>query len=211
MRKTGRSGIRGRREFLRTGGAAAAALAGATTTASARAPQEGDGRRLDLPLLNAVAEVVLPPEIGEAGVRDALRDFVRWLDGFEPVANLPHPYLSSSEVRYGPGDPAPGWGAQLRALDLRATRRHQRGFAALDPEIRRSMLAADLAGHTGSGSLPRPERATHVAVGLLARFYSRPLAADLAYGVRIGTRACRDLPSGAEAPAALATSGGDPA
>ncbi len=200
--------MRGRREFLRTGGAAAAALASAGV---ARAGQDGGAtsdRRLDLPLLNAVAEVVLPPEIGEEGVRNALRDFVRWLDGFEPVAELPHPYLSSNAVRYGPADPAPMWGSQLRGLDLLATKRYGRGFASLDPATRRGILEADLAGHAPDGGLPRPAAASHVAIGLLARFYSRGMAADLAYGVRIGAQACRDIPSGAEAPAPLETGGG---
>ena len=198
---------RGRREFLRTGGAAAAAVAGAGVAPAAGAPQAGSERRLDLPVLNAVAEVVLPPEIGDDGIRNALRDFVRWLDGFEPVAELPHPYLSSNEVQYGPADPAPLWGSQLRALDLLATRRHGRGFATIEPETRRRILEADLAGHAADGRLPRPAAASHVAIGLLARFYARGAAADLAYGVRIGAQACRDIPSGAGAPVPLETGG----
>ncbi len=208
MKATGSRASQGRREFLRTGGAAAAALAGAGAVPAAGAAQEAGDRRLDLPLLHAVAEAVLPPEIGDAGVRDALRDFARWLEGFEPVAELPHPYLSSSDVRFGPGDPAPMWGAQLAALDLLATKRHGAGFASLDVETRRAMLSADLARHAPDGRLPAPAAATHVAVGVLARFYARPAAADLAYGARIGTRACRDLASGAEAPAPLATGNG---
>ena len=198
--REGRPGGTARREFLKTTGAVAAAVA---APGAAAAAQEADGRRLDLPLLQAVAEAVLPPEIGGDGVREALRDFVRWLDGFEPVAELPHPYLSSDQVRYGPPDPAPMWAAQLAALELLAQKRHGAGFAALAPERRRGLIAADLERYAPDRDLPAPAYATHVAVGLLARFYSRPAAADLAYGVRIGAAACRDLASGAEKPPAL--------
>ena len=197
----------GRREFLRAGGAAAAAVAGAGVATPAAALQPSNERRLDLPLLNAVAEVALPPEIGADGIRRALRDFVGWLDGFEPVAERPHPYLSSSEIRFGPADPAPMWGSQLEALDLLARKRRGRGFAALETGDRRAILEADLAGHARDGVLPAPAAASHVAIGLLARFYARGATADLAYGARIGAQACRDIPSGAEAPPPLETGG----
>ena len=160
---------------------------------------------LDLPLLQAFAEAVLPEEVGPDGVRDALRDFVTWINGFEPVAELPHPYLSSVEVQYGPPHPAPRWASQLQALDLLATREHGAGFSELPLAKRRDLIAADLERHDAEADFPRPAYAGHVAVGLLARFYSRSRAADLAYGARINARACRDLASGADMPAPLAT------
>ena len=179
----------------------AAAAPGAAGAALARQPDSAP--TLDRALLNAVAEAVLPNEIGTEGIREALRDFVRWLDGFEPVAELPHPYLSSDELRYGPADPAPMWASQLEALDLLAKKRHGAGFASLPAGTRREMLAADLSGHAADGRLPAPAYATHVALGVLARFYVRPTASDLAYGARINAAACRDLASGAVKPAPL--------
>ena len=195
-----------RRRFLKTSGAVVAAVA-APAGAAAKAEQEGQSLSLslDLPLLHAFAEAVLPEEIGAEGVREALRDFVTWMNGFEPVAELPHPYLSSVEVQYGPPHPAPRWASQLQALDLLATKAHGSGLADLPVDRRRELIAADLERHDAGADLPRPAYAGHVAVGLLARFYSRPRAADLAYGVRINARACRDLPSGAVMPPSLAT------
>lgn len=195
-----------RRKFLKTSGAVVAAVA-APAGATAKAGQESRSlaRSLDLPLLQAFAEAVLPEEIGADGVRDALRDFVTWLDGFEPVAELPHSYLSSVEVRYGPPHPAPRWVSQLEALDLLANKAHGSGLADLPVDKRRELIAADLERHDAGEDLPRPAYAGHVAVGLLARFYSRSRAADLAYGARINARACRDLASGAVMPAPLAT------
>lgn len=194
-----------RRKFLKTSGAVVAAVA----VPAGAAPQEGQSLSLslDLPLLHAFAEAVLPPEIGADGVRDALRDFVTWMNGFEPVAELPHPYLSSVEVQYGPPHPAPRWASQLQALDLLATKQHGSGLADLPVEKRRELIAADLERHDAGEDLPRPAYAGHVAVGLLARFYSRSQAADLAYGVRINAVACRDLASGATMPEPLATTG----
>jgi len=200
------SGPSSRRKFLKTSGAVVAAVA-APAGAAAETAQEGQSLSLslDLPLLHAFAEAVLPAEIGADGVRDALRDFVTWMNGFEPVAELPHPYLSSVEVQYGPPHPAPRWASQLQALDLLATKEHGAPFAELPVATRRGLIAADLERHDAGGDLPRPAYAGHVAVGLLARFYSRPRAADLAYGARINARACRDLASGAVMPAPLAT------
>ena len=204
---TGRAGgerSSSRRTFLKSSGAVIAAVAAPAGAATAVA-QESQFLSLDLPLLQAFAEAVLPEEIGPDGVRDALRDFVTWINGFEPVAELPHPYLSSVEVRYGPPHPAPRWAAQLQALDLLATKQYGATLAELSLETRRKLVAADLERHDAEGDFPRPAYAGHVAVGLLARFYSRPKAADLAYGARINAAACRDLVSGADMPAPLAT------
>ena len=203
--KNGGKKASSRRKFLKTSGAVVAAVA-APAGAAAKAGQESQSLSLslDLPLLHAFAEAVLPQEIGADGVRDALRDFVTWMNGFEPVAELPHPYLSSVEVQYGPPHPAPRWASQLQALELLATKQHGSGLADLPVEKRRELIAADLERHDADGDLPRPAYAGHVAVGLLARFYSRPHAADLAYGARINPAACRDLASGAVMPAPLA-------
>ena len=204
---TGRAGgeqTSSRRRFLKSSGAVVAAVAAPAGAATAAAQEaQSLSLSLDLPLLQAFAEAVLPEEIGPDGVRDTLRDFVTWINGFEPVAELPHPYLSSVEVRYGPAHPAPRWAAQLQALDLLATKQHGAALAELSLEARRKLVAADLERHGAEENFPRPAYAGHVAAGLLARFYSRPQAADLAYGVRINAAACRDLASGADLPAPL--------
>lgn len=204
-----------RRRFLRSSGAVvAAAVTPAVTPAALRAEEqsphraEAISRRLDLPLLHALAAAVLPSEIGASGVEEAVRDFVRWLDGFEPVAELPHPYLSTDRVAYGPPDPAPRWASQLAALDLLAQKSRGAGFADLPLDARRELVAEDLERHGAESPLPAPARAPHVAAGFLARFYSRPAAADLAYGVRINAAGCRDLESGAERPAPLTGAAG---
>lgn len=195
-----------RRRFLKSSGAVVAAVAApAGVAAAAKQETQALSLSLELPVLQAFAEAVLPEEIGPDGVRDTLRDFVTWMNGFEPVAELPHPYLSSVEVQYGPAHPAPRWASQLQALDLLATKEHGVGLAGLPLKTRRDLIAADLERHGAEERFPTPAEAGHVAAGLLARFYSRPKATDLAYGVRINAQACRDLASGADMPAPLAT------
>ena len=198
--REGRPGGTARREFLKTTGAVAAAVA---VPGAAAAAQEADGRRLDLPLLQAVAEAVLPPEIGADGVREALRDFVRWLDGFEPVAELPHPYLSSDQVRYGPPDPAPMWAAQLAALELlapKAPRRRLRGarIGAAPESHRRRPRAVRAGPGPARPRLRDPCRGGSAGPLLFAPCRRRPR-------LRRPHRAaaCRDLASGAEKPPAL--------
>ncbi|MCA9739576.1 MAG: hypothetical protein KC645_18260, partial [Gemmatimonadetes bacterium] len=83
---------------------------------------------LDGGLLRAVAVLVLPAELSPVEQEEAVQGFERWAAGYEPVAELNHGY-GTSEIRYGPPDPRPGWAAQLRGLDLEAQRRSQTGFA----------------------------------------------------------------------------------
>ena len=197
-----------RRRFLTRSGAVVAAVAAPAGVAAAQ-ESGSPSRELDVSLLGALAEAILPEEIGSDGVADALRDFITWTGGFEPVAELPHPYLSSVEVQYGPPHPAPRWAAQLQALDLLATKRHGAGLSELPVGKRRALIVADLERHDAGEDFPRPAYAGHVAVGFLARFYSRPVAADLAYGVRINAAACRDLASGAARPAPIEPAGAE--
>jgi hypothetical protein len=44
-----------------------------------------------------------------------------------------------------------------------------------------------------AGGLPEIDRAPHIAVGLLAHFYSSAAAQDLCYRARIGKGTCRPL------------------
>ena len=197
-----------RRTFLKQSGAALSAAAvgaglpsrvdgglGGTDSAS-----EPTARRLDTELLRAVAEVVLPSEVGEAGRVEAVASFAAWADAYEPVAELNHGY-GTSEIRYGPPDPVPAWTAQLEALELEARQRAGSSFAALDLARRRDLIASqDL---DGGSSLPSPLRARHVAVALMAHWFASPEAVDRCYGRRIAERACRGIDSAPDEPRTL--------
>ena len=184
-----------RRTFLKQGFAltAAAATTGATPDPSREAPSAAP----DPELLRSLAEVVLPSELGEQGREGAMRSFERWLEAYEPAFELNHGY-GTHEIVYGPADPAPGWRAQLEAMDLEARRRTDSGFSDLPVEERRELVARQLSGE--GGGLPSPARARHVAVGLLAHWATSSSAHDLAYRARIGRHRCRGLDDLGEPP-----------
>jgi hypothetical protein len=195
-----------RRSFLKRSAtvlaSAAAGLHAAPAEAAAVARTAPDPA-----LLSAVAEAVLPSEIGAAGVRRVTRDFQRWMDGFEPVAELEHAYGPPNEIEYGPPDPAPRWGAQLEALDLEARRRLAHPFAELPLEQRRELLRRQLRGDAAS-RFPEPAQAEHVAMGLLAFYFARPEATDLCYRAMIRKETCRGLETAPDMPRPLQSEAG---
>ena len=158
---------------------------------------------LDAALLQAVAEAVLPSELGADGIARATQAFQAWLAAYEPVAERSHGY-GTAELDYLPPDPAPGWSAQLQALDLEAQRRHGGGFISMDVEARRVLLMRHMSSERGP-RLPDPLEARHVAVGLLAWWCASPAAADLCHRASIGRQSCRPLSSVMERPATRGT------
>ncbi len=186
-----------RRTFLKSSGAAlsAAAVGGcvpegaglaATTTSS-----------LDPALLRSVADVVLPSDLGADGLEAAVQGFEAWATAHEPVAELNHGY-GSSDIRYSPPDPVPGWQAQLEALELEAQRRHGDAFANLDATRRVGLLRRHVRDE--AAGLPAPLGAEHVAVALMAHWFGSPEGVDSCYGRRVGPRTCRGIENSSAEP-----------
>jgi hypothetical protein len=146
---------------------------------------------LDPAALGAVAEVVLPTELGSTGRATAVDGFLRWLRGYRPGAELLHPYGSGDLGLTGPS-PAPRWAGQLSSLDREAAGRGAATFAALSQAVRAELIEAALTQHK-LDRVPPPAEANHVAVGLLAYFLATPAAVDLCYRMRIGKLTCRPL------------------
>jgi hypothetical protein len=185
-----------RRGFVK--GALALPVVGMPISAAPEMPTQTP---LDDALLRALADVVLPAELGDARIAAAVAAFQSWLGGYEPVAERNHGY-GTGEISYLPPDPAPGWAAQLRALDLEATKRHGQGFADADREARHALVVRHLSGERGA-RLPAPLEAGHVALGLLAWWCDSPGAHDLAYRARIAPNACRPLAASPEQPSPM--------
>ncbi|MDE2679278.1 MAG: hypothetical protein OXI76_15375 [Gemmatimonadota bacterium] len=154
--------------------------------------------------LGAVAEAVLPAELGDDGHERAVAAFERWSDGLEPVVELAHPYLVP-ETRYSGPDPRPGWVAQLQGIEKECESRYGKAFGDLDVPARRNLLARPL-GQAGPG-IGSPANADHVALALMAHFFASPIATDLCYGRVIAKQQCRGLEGALREPVALAGSG----
>ena len=150
--------------------------------------------------MHALAEAVLPGELGAEGRQRAVSAFQAWAYAYEPASELNHGY-GSSEIRYSPADPVPGWQAQLEALDLEARARAGRGFAEMGPDGRAELLRRRLADH--GGTLPDPLQARHVAVALMAHWSTSPQAVNLCYGRLVSPRTCRGIAETSALPGAL--------
>lgn len=200
-----------RRTFLSQAAASVAAftVAGDLSHAPQQAPQQGQAtasRALDAPLIAALGEAILPESLGAAGRAHAVRAFREWIAAYVPVSEEMHGY-GYAEITYTAADPAPGWNAQLQAMDLLAKKQFGAGFAALKPEKRDTLVRAQLAG-ARNGRLPaNPLTAPHVATALLAHWAASSDAIDFAYGVRIGKDNCKTLADSPRKPLPLASGG----
>jgi len=145
---------------------------------------------LDPALVRALAETVLPSELGPAGRERAVAAFQQWLAGYRPVAERDHGY-GTGELTYTGAHPGPGWRAQLEALDLEARQRFGSGFAELDADLRQRLVRAQL--RRERGPLPGPVEAQHVAVGLIAWWSGTSEANDVCHNRAIGRATCRPL------------------
>ncbi len=184
-----------RRDFIKRSAAAAAALGITGTEAAATQAPIPAGETPPAETLRAVAAAVLPAgDLGPDDIDRVVTDFEAWIDGFEPVAEMPHGYLNRglANIRYGPPHPGPRWAAQVEALELEAAKRHRTTFAELSIEDRRALIQGQL-GRDELGRLPSPGQARHVAVGLMAYFYAGSEATDLCYRASIGRFKCRGL------------------
>jgi hypothetical protein len=148
-------------------------------------------RSLDPGSLRPVADVVLPSELGAAGIDQVVAGFGLWVRGYRPNAELLHGYGSGEIRRTGPS-PAPRWIGQLESLDREAVRRGAARFGALSPADRRTVIEAQVK-EDRLERVPPPAEARHVAIGLLAYFFQTPAADDLCYRAKIGKLTCRPL------------------
>lgn len=151
--------------------------------------------------LDALADAVLPAELGAAGIARAASDFQRWMDGYAPGAEANHGY-GTGKIERLPADRRPQWKAQLASLDDEAHRNAGQSFAALPRDRRQAIVRTALASERGD-ALPNPLTARHVALALLAYFYDSPGANDLCYNAEIGRQLCRPLASQTKEPVSL--------
>ena len=189
-----------RRTFLKRSGAALSVAAVSGCVPDSAEQQAESAAPLEAVTLRAVAEVVLPSDLDDASREEAVQAFERWAAEYEPVAELNHGY-GTSEIRYGPPDPVPAWQAQLEALEIEASRRTGSSFPELGIPERRELITRQ--GLDDGSGLPNPLGARHVAVALMAHWFSSSEGIDRCYGRRIAQRACRGIDTAPSEPEAV--------
>lgn len=186
--------------FVGLGARGRADAAPVSTTAPATTDTQGTPG-FDAATLTALAEVVLPSELGADGARKAARDFTRYVISYRKGAELLHPY-GSARIAFTGDSPAPKWRGQLEGLQRDARTRHKRAFSALPAAERRALVNAALANERAD-RMPNAMGANHVALALVAWYFGTPDATDLCYGVRIAKNQCRPLVNSPKEPAKL--------
>lgn len=166
----------------------------------------------DSAMLIALAEVVLPGELGPDGARRAARDFTRYAASYRRGAELLHPY-GSAQIGFSGDSPVPKWREQIEALQREARAKHRRAFSALSIAQRRALVEAAVANER-TDRMPAAMGANHVALALVAWYFATPEATDLCYGARIAKNQCRPLVNSPKEPQRLVrravnSSGGD--
>ena len=181
-----------RRTFVQWTGALAALLGAVPKRLSAAAAgDEQAPRALDEQQLVALAEAVLPAEIGAAGALKAARDFNRWIAGYRAGAEVLHPY-GSDEITVMPASPLPTWRRQLNALSTAAVTQQSRRWTALGVTERRAIVTSAMKGVKIPVSTA-PLSAPHVVLALLAHYFESPDATDVCYSAQIRKNQCRSL------------------
>ena len=148
--------------------------------------------------MRALAEAILPSELGRAGAAQVAKDFQRWIDEYREGVELTHGY-GTSALRFTKPSPRARWAAQLQELNAS-------GFATQSLTARKTRVAASLKD-VMQGRLPDVVDAQHVALALLAFYYGTPAASDLCYQAQIGRQQCRPLAQQARKPLPLMGNG----
>jgi hypothetical protein len=149
--------------------------------------------------LDALAEVVLPSTaLGKAALMMEVESFRKWGAEYREGAEVNHGYGTSRLRTLGP-TPMTRWSTQLDELDATAKAKHQKAFHELSADARADLVRAALQGQR-LDRMPGIADASHVALALLAHFYTSPAANDLCYEAQIGQQTCRPLAQQARKP-----------
>ena len=131
--------------------------------------------------LRWLAAVVLPSELGAAGLENAAAQFERWVREYRPGAEMDHGY-GFTRLRSKPPSPAPAYLRQLG--ELRLTGNTESDHAAVEAALEQAKVTA----------LPQTPDGRHVASDLMAFYFRSSAGNDLCYHAHIGRDECRGLP-----------------
>ena len=163
-------------------------LLGVLASAPSAWPQNFPGEHAET--LREIASIVLPKELGTAGIDKATADFVTWVKDYRAGAETDHGYGNTRIRAKGPS-PAADYLRQL---------------AAFKGQVSAESIAAALK-EAGVTDLPRTPGTGHVAADLMAFYFRSSDANDLCYRAQIGRDQCRGLAGSDRAPGPLGRRG----
>jgi hypothetical protein len=147
----------------------------------------------NLRTLAAIAEVVLPGALGDAGRTAAVERFAKWIGDYRKGADRGHSYgMSVLSPRTGPS-PAAGYPEQFAALDKLTAAHGAPSFAALTSQQRREIVEAFLDQPQRVASMPTRPNGANVVADFMGYYFASADGLDLAYDVAISRDSCRGL------------------
>ncbi|MGH9175469.1 MAG: hypothetical protein ACRD1H_13980 [Vicinamibacterales bacterium] len=158
----------------------------------------------DADRIRALADVVLPEEIGSDGRTRAVTSFLTWLRDYRADAETDHGY-GFPRMRRTPPSPATRYPAQLEALEA-AARARGPSFAGTTRDEQRAIVEAAILAAKVERLPGRPDGG-HIATDLMGFFFDSVEGRDLCYRAQIGRDTCRALAGSDERPAPLTTGG----
>ena len=180
-----------RRSVLKVLGATAA-VPGVGTPAELLVLQTAETAPLDIAALVAIADIVLPDELGGERRRQVVADFLRWVKDYREGSETDHGYGVTRLRMTGPS-PARRYPAQLAALDTAARELDGSArFRDLPLDARRTAIAGALTS-AKIERLPGRPSGGHIAADLMAFYFNSAAAFDLCYRAHIGRDDCRSL------------------
>jgi hypothetical protein len=186
-----------RRTVLKSLAAAFAARPAATlaqaTAATTFSPTE-------METLHAIAEVVLPAEIGADARRKAVTTFVAWFANYRQGADMGHGYGASTlRAPSGPSQFS-RYASQFTALDATARSRGGQTFRALPASDRRAIAEQLLNDPQPVNRLPAQPTGANLVADLMGSYFTSADAWDTCYRAEIQRDSCRTLDNSAEPP-----------
>src|SRR5262245_56065397 len=153
--------------------------------------------------LNAIAEIVLPSELGAGGRQKVVAAFVDWIANYKEGADRGYGYGASTLAAPTGASPAQRYPEQFAALDTSARERGAATFAALPVDARRAVIEAALNAGQGVTRLPPRPTGTSVIADFMGFYFSSADAWNLAYGARIDRDSCRGLAGSEQSPSPI--------
>ena len=197
-----------RRRLLQSFAAVIVARSAPTHTVASQAPAAPQPAALtaaNIDTLRAIADVVLPQEIGADERAAAVAAFVAWHRNYREGADRGHGYGSSTLS--SPTGPAPAtrYAPQFMALDAAARERGVAAFAALPRDQRQAVVEAALESPQRVTRLPARPTGANLVADLMGHYFNGGAAWDLCYRADIGRDRCRTLDGSDRPPAPLGT------